>query len=102
MNRQAGNGVLLKAHRGNKKAVDHVVSAQDDFHFAIDRRVHNSGHDIVFVGLNLMSSSIWASERFRSAERKRSDAQIELLIRFSRTNRTSVSTVHTISSVLFR
>src|SRR6266404_547900 len=48
MDRQTGNGILFEAHRGNKKAVDDVVSAQDDFHFAIDWRVHRSAHDIVF------------------------------------------------------
>src|SRR5258706_6013050 len=48
--RQAGNGILFEAHRRNKKAVDDVVSAQDDFHFAIYRRVHRSGNDIIFRG----------------------------------------------------
>src|SRR3984893_11193370 len=48
VDRQTGNGILFEAHRWNKKAVDDVVSAQDDFHFAIDRRVHRPAHDIVF------------------------------------------------------
>src|SRR5882762_9791373 len=50
MDRQAWNGVLFEAHRGNKKTVDDVMSAQDHFHFAIHRRVHRPGHDVVLGG----------------------------------------------------
>src|ERR1700756_3079941 len=48
--RQAWNGVLLEAHRRNEKAVDDVLSAQDDFHLAIHRGVHRSGYDIILGG----------------------------------------------------
>src|ERR1700730_4112659 len=49
-NRQAWNGVLFEAHCGDKKTVNDVLSAQDDFHLAIHRSVHRSGHDVILGG----------------------------------------------------
>src|SRR6267154_453078 len=48
VDRKTRHHVLLEPHRRNKKAVDHILSAQDHFHFAIYWRVHRSAHDVVF------------------------------------------------------
>jgi len=47
MDCKAGHGVLFEAHAGNKKTVDHIMRAQNDFHLAADGHFHNSRHHIV-------------------------------------------------------
>src|SRR5260370_14232770 len=47
MDRKAGHGVLLEAHGRNKKTVDHVMRAQNDFHLTADGHFHNARHHVV-------------------------------------------------------
>src|SRR3974390_2086097 len=47
MDRQAGHSVLLEAHGRNKKTVDHVVGAQNDFHLTAHGHFHNARHHVL-------------------------------------------------------
>src|SRR5215471_1511083 len=47
-NRQARDRVLLEAHGRYEEAVDHILRAQDDFHFVVYWHEHGAGHDIIF------------------------------------------------------
>src|SRR5215467_768070 len=48
VNREAGHGVLLEAHSRYKETVNDVVRAKDDFDFAIDWNLHDSGDHVIF------------------------------------------------------